>query len=168
MNISFKIRGVKELQKFLSDIPRGTVKVALKAFTEYVIGNESHGLKHSDSYKYVSGKQAGYVWSKKQIRFFFATGIWESDGQGGVKLNKYDRTGKVHAAWDYVAVTDWNYTIINPEEGAYWTRDNKGQARMPQKANWRKQTKVILDNMKGGIRSAIAAVNNYLKTKGNK
>lgn len=165
MNVSFKIRGIERLQEYLRSVPRGTVKVALKAFVEYVIGNESRGLKHSDPYKYVSGKQAGYTWSKKQIHFFFATGIWESDGQGGVILNKYQRTGKTHAAWDYVAVTDWNYTIINPEEGAYWTRDDKGQARMPQKANWRKQTRVIMDNMAGGMRSATAKVNEYLKGK---
>jgi hypothetical protein len=45
MNVNFKMRGNVELERKLRELPYGYKRVALEAFTDYIIGNESHGLK---------------------------------------------------------------------------------------------------------------------------
>lgn len=45
MNLSFKQRGIKELEDRLKKIPYGYKRIALAAFSDYTIGNSSHGLK---------------------------------------------------------------------------------------------------------------------------
>lgn len=165
MQVKFEIRGVEKLQAYLKTLPRGAVRVALKAFTIYVLGDKSHGLRHDEPQKYVSRKQAGYKTSPAQIRYFFAVGILERVGSG-VRLNHYKRSGSTAAAYDYQAVNDWKYKIVNPTAGAYFTRDNEGQTRQHSMAGRRTITKVIMDNMAGGIRSANAAINSWLKSGG--
>ena len=54
MQVKFRVRNVKAVQDFLKSVPRGAVPVALKAFAEYVLGNDRHGLRHNEPYKYVS------------------------------------------------------------------------------------------------------------------
>lgn len=163
MHVNFKVRGVEELQAFLKELPRGGVRVALKAFTEYVIGNESHGLKHPDPYKYVARKAAyGQTFKSAAQRGYVMARIRE----GTITPGTPQRTGESTNAWQYVAVSDWNYRITNPTAGAYFTRDEKGQAAQPRLVGWRKVTQVILDNMTGGIRAATAALNAWVKSRG--
>ena len=164
MNVSFKVRGIEKLEKFLKDLPHGGVKVALEAFVEYVVGNKSHGLRHDEPQKYVSRARAGYKTSAAQIRYFFAVGILERVGNT-IKLNRYKRTGETAAAWTYQMVNPWKYKIVNPKAGAYWTRDEKGQTRQHELAGRRRVSKVIADNMKGGIKSAVAALNKWMKDR---
>ena len=171
MNVNFKIRGVKEFNDFLKTIPHGGLRIALRAFTEYVIGNESHGLKHPDPYKYASRAKA---YGSTGARF--ANGNPVPDGYFSAKQFRYvaakthgftdrgsKRAGVSEDAWQYVEVSDWNYKIVNPEPGAYWTRDDYGQARQPALVGWRKVTKTIMDNFAGGVRSANAALSAWLK-----
>lgn len=162
MHVKFKIRGLEELEAFLKKLPYGGVQVALKAFVEYVLGDASHGLRHDEPQKYVSRKAAGYKTSAAQIRYFFAVGILERVGSG-IKLNRYKRSGETAAAWTSVAVNNWNYKVVNPKAGAYWTRDEKGQTTQHAMAGRRKTSKVIADNTKGGIRHAVAALNKWIK-----
>jgi len=162
MQVNFKIRGLEELEAFLKKLPRGGVRVALEAIARYVVGNTSRGLRHDEPQKYVSRKKAGYTTSAAQIRFFFATGILENVG-GKVKLNRYKRSGDTAASWAYKAVNDWNYRVVNPKAGAYWTRDEKGQTRQHAMAGRRKTSKVISDNMKGAIRSAGVALKKWIR-----
>jgi hypothetical protein len=164
MKVNFKVRGIEELQKFLESLPRGAVRIALKAFTEYVIGDENHGLKHPDPYKFVTRKSAyGFsFFTDKQRRWFFAN--LNDDESNELKIGD-NRTGTSEDAWQFVMVSDWNIRITNPEPGAYFTRDDSGQARQPEKVGWRKTTKVIMDNFAGGVRAANTAINEWLKGK---
>lgn len=157
MEVRYRVRGIKELEAFLKTLPRGTVRAALTAFTQYVIGDSRHGLKHPDPYKYVSRKRAyGQTFKNdKQRRWFYAN--------GGPDMIGNHRTGRSTDAWQYVEVSPYKYTITNPEPGAYFTRDDDGQARQPGMVGWRKVTRVIQDNMAGALRSATAAVNAWLK-----
>lgn len=174
MMVSFKVRSVEKLQKYLRSVPRGALRVALYAVTEYVIGNEQHGLKHSEPYKYVSRAEAygstgatfengnpvpaGYF-SAAQFRYVMA-----SLASGKMKIGN-NRTGASADSWQYSETGEKGYgvTITNPEPSAYWTRDNVGQARQPAKVGWRKVSKVIADNMVGAIRHANAEVGKWLK-----
>ena len=164
MQIKFRIRNVEAVQSFLRAIPRGAVKVALEAFTDYVIGDESHGLRHADPYKFVTRKSAyGFsFFTDKQRRWFF----W------ALKTGKIDpgsgkRTGESTAAWKAVPRNDgYRFTVQNNTAGGYWTRHDKKQARQLGKVGWRKIMTVLADNYKGGIRHAVAAVKAYLDKKG--
>jgi len=164
MQIKFRIRNVEAVQSFLRAIPRGAVKVALEAFTDYIIGDESHGLRHADPYKFVTRKSAyGFsFFTDKQRRWFF----W------ALKTGKIDpgsgkRTGESTAAWKAVPRNDgYRFTVQNNTAGGYWTRHDKKQARQLGKVGWRKIMTVLADNYKGGIRHAVAAVKAYLDKKG--
>lgn len=164
MNVNFKVRGIEAVQSFLASVPRGAVRVALEAFTEYVIGNDAHGLRHNEPYKYVTRKSAygvTFFTPKQQRWFFWALREGKIDPGSGV------RTGKTSAAWKAApSANGYQMKITNDTPGAYYTRDDKGQARQPAKVGWRKVTAVLAANYLGGLRAAVAAVNKYLKEKG--
>jgi hypothetical protein len=115
IEVRFVVRNVEELQAWLKTVPLGTLRAGLRAFTEYVIGNETHGLKHPDPYKYVSRESAyGYTFkSDKQRRYVMA-----KIRSGEITPGQENRTGRSEEAWQYVARTEYNYTITNPEKGA--------------------------------------------------
>lgn len=159
-----KVRGIDKLEKFLRKLPYGAKKIALKAFAEYVVGNERHGLRHDEPQRYISRARAGYKTSQAQMRYFFAVGILENVG-GKIVLNHYKRTGETAAAWNYHAVNEWQYRLVNPKIGAYYTRDNDGQTRQHALAGRRTVARVVADNFKSAIRHAQAAINKWLKGK---
>ena len=160
MNVRFKPRNVKKVQEYMRTVPRGALRVGLTAITEYIIGNEQHGLKHSEPYKYVSRKAAYGVsfFTDKQRRWFWAN--------GGPDMIGNNRTGKGANAWSYVETNrGYGTTITNPEPSAFFTRDERGQARQPAAVGWRKVSKVVADNMAGAMRSANAAIKKHLENK---
>ena len=163
MNVKFKIRNVEAVQSFLRAIPRGVLKVALEAFTEYVIGDDRHGLKHNEPYKYVTRKSAygfSFFTDKQRRWFFWALNTGQIDPGSGV------RTGQTSDGWTYTTSSNgYQYTITNSTPGAYYTRDDYGQARQPAKVGWRKVSDVLAANYLGGIRAAIAAVKRYMEVK---
>lgn len=160
MKTTFRVRNLEKVQKYLLSLPRGVVRVALAALSEYLLGNEQHGLKHSDPYKYVSRKSAYGVtfFTEKQRRWFWAN--------GGPDMIGNNRTGESSKAWRAEPRNDgYRYTLINETRAAYYTRNDYGQARQPAKVGWRKVSQVVKDNLAGAFRHAMAAVNKYLKEK---
>lgn len=163
MNTRFQIRNIKEVQDFLKQLPRGTLRDGLRAFSKFILGNTSHGLRHSESYRFVSrarayGKPssapAGYF-SWKQFRFVAAI------TEGFTK--PYQRTGETSAAWEMQETNGgYGYTFKNPKPAAYYLRDESGQARQPALVGWRKVSRVLQDNMAGAMRSAMAAVKKWI------
>jgi len=163
MNVKFRVRGVEAVEAFLRSVPYGATKVALQAFSEYIVGNDAHGLKHNETYKYVTRKSAyGFsFFTDKQRRWFF----WALK-EGVINPGSGERTGETSAAWKAEPRNDgYRYTITNNTAGGFYTRDDKGQARQPAKVGWRKVSAVLAANYLGGIRAAIFAVNEYLKGK---
>ena len=174
MQVSFKFRNVEAVQKYLRTVGRGLMRVGLYAVAEYIIGNGQHGLKHAEPYKYVSRADAygstgatfengnpvpdGYF-SASQYRYVMA-----KLASGEMKIGDY-RTGVSTESWQYVETGSKGYgvTITNPEEGAYFTRDDYGQARQPAAVGWRKVSTVIADNIKGAMRHADAEIRKYLQ-----
>lgn len=157
------MRSLDPVNKYLKTVPFGALKVGLKAFVEYILGNSSHGLRHDEPQKYVSRKAAGYTTSAAQMRFFFATGILERTGDGGIKLNRYTRSGETAAAWKASEKNNgYAYTLSNEKEGAYWKRSEDGQTGQHELAGARKVSEVIRDNQKGAERSSNAAIKKYI------
>ena len=163
MNVNFKIRNIAAVQSFLRSVPRGVLKVVLEAFTEYIVGNDAHGLKHNDPYKYVIRKFAygvSFFTDKQRRWFFWALRTGQIDPGSGT------RTGKTSEAWKAVSSAGgYQYKITNDTAGGYYTRDDKGQARQLAKVGWRKVSKVLADNYLGAIRAVVAAVKRYLASK---
>ena len=165
MSLQFsKIRGLDKVQAYLKSLPRGMIRVALKAFTEYVLGNQQRGLRHYQPYKYVTRKKAyGQTFKSDAQRRYIMARIRE----GSIDPGYPHRTGETQRGWHYRIVKGgYGMSIENPTPGAYYTADEAGQARLNALAGWRKVLAVIRDNMAGGLRSATAAVNAYLRSKG--
>lgn len=163
MQVKFRIRGVEAVQAFLRAVPRGAVKVALQAFSEYILGNDQHGLRHNEPYKYVTRKAAYGVtfFTEKQRRWFF----WALR-TGQIDPGSGKRTGETSRAWKAEPRNNgYRYTLTNNTAGGYYTRDDYGQARQPAKVGWRKVRDVVDANYLGGIRAVTAAVKNYLQSK---
>ena len=163
MQIRFNIRNLKEIQSFLKELPRGTRKAGVEAFARAIIGNKRRGLKHDDPYKFVTRKRAykkvsdappGYF-SWKQFRYVAAI------TKGFTEF--YKRTGATSEAWTLRPTSGgYGYAIENKSRGAYYIRDDEGQAAQPRLVGWRKTMKVIADNMDGAKRATLAAVKRWI------
>jgi hypothetical protein len=155
--ISIKMRGAEELNKFLKALPRGTMKDAIKAMADYMIGDDSHGLKHYPS-RVHHGPGNPYKWqSDKQRRAYFA-----SNGFGsGIP---YSRTNKLRDNWTQ-SVDPYRKTLFNRLNYARYVMGGD-QQRGHKADGWRKMAKVIEDNIKGGMRAATQAVARWIKNKG--
>jgi len=160
MSVKITMRGIEAVQEYLKTVPRGALKDALAAFTEYIVGNEQHGLKHADPYKFVTRKAAygfPFFTDKQRKWFFWALNTGQIDPGSG------KRSGESTGAWKAEPRNDgYRYTISNPTAGAYYTQSDTGQARQPALVGWRKVAKNIEDNLKGAMRSANAAVKRRL------
>lgn len=162
MNTGVKIRNFEEIQKFLKDLPRGTLRTGLDAMSEYFLGNEQHGLRHYPPYKYVARKRAypevNGFFSDKQRRYVMAM-----IRAGKITPGTPKRTGTTAAGW-HKNVTNNGYgiSIQNSEKSAFYTMSDTGQARQPQKVGWRTMTTVIESNMAGAMRHALAEVKKWI------
>lgn len=153
MEVKFEIRGVEELQRFLRDLPKGTVKVAIEALGEWFIGTDRRGLRHPPPYRYVSRKRAygaSFV-SEKQRKWFWAN--------GGPDMIGDNRTGETNNSWEsHITKGGYSLSLQNRSKGAYYTMSDTGQARQPALAGWRKVSDIVSTNMAGAIRHAKAAI----------
>lgn len=160
IKIGQPIRNLAQVQYFLKRLPRGTIRVALKAFAEYLIGDSGHGLRHEPGYRYVSRAKAygdTFV-SDKQRKWFWAN--------GGPDMIGNNRTGQTSAGYGYQETRGgYGINITNSTPGAYYTQSDAGQAAQPALVGWRKVTANIKGNIHGALRSATAAVNQYLRSK---
>jgi hypothetical protein len=180
MPIKITMRGIEAVQEYLKTVPRGALKDALAAFTEYIVGNKQHGLKHADPYKFVPRSKAYPDAPYAPSEFKKGSGIYSMSPKGyfswaqfhkvGMLTNwfttSYTRTKESTGAWDAKPTNGgYGYTISNPTAGAYYTRSDTGQARQPAMVGWRKVARVIADNTAGAMRAANAAVKRRLVQK---
>jgi hypothetical protein len=166
MNIKFNVRGLEEVKAYLKSLPRALKDTAMKAFTEYLIGNQSHGLKHYSPYKYVMRKRAyGQTFkSDKQRRFKQRRFVMAAIKEGRIDPGVPHRTGKGQRGWQ-MAKTPRGYSISNNEPSMYYSMSDTGQANLNRMAGWRNVAKAIADNMAGAMRHANAAVKALLSRK---
>ena len=167
MKVKFgEIKGIEKVSAYLKQVPSGqvpsgTVRVGLRAIVEWFIGNGQRGLKHYQPYKYVSRKKAyGQTFSSDKQRRYVMARIREGSIDPGVP----HRTGRTQRGYEIVESNNgYRMTIKNEEAGAFYTRDDKGQARLNALAGWRKALDIISTNVDGALRHATAAINKFLK-----
>jgi len=155
--ISFKVRGIEQVQAFLKALPRGTMKVAIAAMSEYMLGDDTHGLRHYPPRR-THGAGNPYRWqSDKQRRAFFAT-----KGFGRGIPSK--RNGELSRGWQ-ASADPYRKTLFNRVPYAKYVMADAQQTGH-RVDGWRKIGKVITDNMKGGMLRARQAVARWIKNKG--
>jgi hypothetical protein len=67
MNIFFRIRGMSEVESMLKEIPYGVKRLAIGAVTDYLIGDDTHGLTYYPpvtTQKYVRTFTLKHGWSR--------------------------------------------------------------------------------------------------------
>ena len=157
MQTGFNIRGIEEIQAFFRKLPRGSLRAGMRAFGEYILGNEQRGLRHSEPYKYVSRKSAYGItfFTEKQRSWFWAN--------GGPDMIGNNRTGESAKAWTLIEKNNgYKISLQNQTRAAFYTRNDKGQARQPAKVGWRKTSAVVAANTAGAMRAANAAVKKWI------
>jgi len=160
--IKLDVRGLKEVKAFLKDEPRGSIRVALQAFVEYIIGNERRGLKKEPK-RVQHGPGNPYQWqSEKQRKAYFA-----SDGFGaGIP---YARTHKLSTGWTSTPKQDGYKQIIENKNAPYADFvPGVIQQRGHWADGWRKVRDVIADNFRGAVAEANRAVSKWLKERQKK
>jgi len=157
MNIKYRVAGVEEVTAWIKSLPRGVKAAGMRAISEYIIGDERHGLRHDVSYRYISRKQAypptGWQ-SDKQRRYV----MWAIKS-GVIKI------GRKHDPTHYSKSWNWK------QENSQWDRtDITGKLpfdRFPSRHNilggWRHYMDVISTNMVGAMQAGQRAVNKLLK-----
>jgi len=151
------IRNLKKVQDYLKKLPRGTMKAAIVAITEYIIGNEKHGLRHDDPYKQTTRKKVyGRTFESDKQRKYVMAAI----ADGRIKIGQRKPNPDKTRGYGYKLTNNgYNATITNESEGAYWARVWGGWR------NWRNVAKVVNANIKGALRHATAEVNKVLNKK---
>lgn len=151
--VSIKIRGQEAVQRFLETVPRGTIKVAMAAISDYILGDDRHGLRHEPA-RVTHGAGNKYKWnSEKQRKAFFASG-----GFGGGIPSK--RTGQMKDGWK-VSVDPYRTTIYNRVKHAQFVvGDNQQRGHKADK--WRHVQQIVKDNLQGAFRSARNAVGKWI------
>src|SRR3990167_11099991 len=116
----------ENVKAFLKTVPRGAKRAALAPIAFYVMGNESHGLKHDEIYRKVTRKSVygKSFFTLRQLRFFFF-----ALRKGLIKV-PYRRTGRQSKSWD-VDLSNLDRPIIySLDPTVKWTR---GQTRLHQR-----------------------------------
>jgi len=157
MNVKFSARNVDKVKKFIASLPLGAKIAAMEAFSEYVVGDENHGLKQEPEQK-THGVGNPYEWqSENQRRAFFA-----SDGFGrGIPTV---RTHEGVNSWTVISKNS-NWTQVKIEGGNVFVQGD-WQQKGHKRDGWRKYSEILKTNMAGGIRHAMSKVNEFLKKKG--
>ena len=162
--IKISVKGIDEVRAFLARLGAEAKHVTEGAVTEYLIGDETHGLKHYPPYKYLGTSEEGAYkkvyggfFSDRQRRYVMAM---IREGQiipGQSSSNRY--MGDAWHAEDkgryWVAMNDVAHT-------KYVVGDTD-QSRMMEMKGWDKISKNIKNNLKDAFRYAKEQVKQWLK-----
>ena len=156
--IKVSIKNLDKVVAFLKTVPLGMKTVTGRAVADYLVGNQSHGLKHYTPYKYVSYKSIGGFVSDKQRRYVMA-----KIRSGEIDPGYPHRTGNMQRGW-VVGGDPPRYVIKNDVSYSNYVVGDNEQSRMHNKIGWRTVSKNISDNMKGAIRAANLAIAKWINT----
>ena len=160
--IKTSIRGIEQLKAYFAKLPSNVRKIAVDEVTEYLVGDQQHGLKHYVPYKYVSRKSAyGQTFkSDKQRRYVMA-----KIRSGEITPGKSNRSGALSAGWAYKKQGGgYGAKIYNSQEYAKFVMGDETQARQPKKVGWRVMAQVISTNIKGAMQKANNEIAKWLKS----
>ena len=153
-----EITGMAEFQAYLARLAPALRERVEGAIAEYLIGNDSHGLRHEADYKYVSRAAAyGQTFVSDRQRRYVMARIREGSITPGVE----NRTHQMVAGWDYEQASGQTY-LRNEVPGVEYVQGDN-QARQPAMVGWRRVSDVISTNIAGALRHASAAIAQMLR-----
>ena len=160
MQVKIAIRGLDAVKAFLKELPRGSMRTALQAFGEYILGDDNHGLRHMVGYKFVSRTSAyGFAFFTAKQRGWFFAALKAGEIQPG-SGNRTDTT----RGWTMVSTNSgYSVSLRTNSKAAWYTMGDSSQARQPARVGHRKVSDVIRTNMAGAFRAAVQAVNAWIK-----
>ena len=147
---------VATIGDFIVSLPTGTKRAAHKAYAEYIVGNDQHGLRHEPAYKEVSRTRAygrPFQTAKQRNWFFWALNT------GQIHPGQNNRTHAMQNGWK---LTD-NGNIRNDTPGIKWVMGDGTQANQPNLVGWRVAGDIARTNHKGAIRAAQKSANEWIK-----
>ena len=154
--IKISVRNIDRVHAFLRTIPQGAKRHASKAFSEYIVGDSRHGLKHDDPYQQTTRKAVyGQQWKSEKQRKYVMGAISRGEIVLGQRKHSPTKASQGYA----VSQTRDGYVIVNKEPGAFWSRVWNKWPR------WKHTNEVIKNNMKGAMRHTVGAVNKFLRSK---
>ena len=159
-------KGIPQVQAYIDSVLRGVKTVASEGVAEYLVGDDTHGLKHYPPYRHVPwrsvyGDQFGGFASDAQRKFVMAQ-IREGKIDPGISSsNGYTRDGWRYRMWQ--KSTQW--TLENDVRHTRWLMGDNEQSKHSQMQGWRKVSRVIADNLRGAFRHGQAKVNEYLRNR---
>ena len=168
--LKVQIKGIPEIKAFLQKVALGFKNTATYAVAEYLIGDESHGLKHAPYYKHIN-RYAGFP----EASYISSTGKtvygWHSEKQhkyvmaaiarGDIVPGQDNRTGNLQDNWQIGGEAP-RYVLENKTSYAGYVQGNQ-QTRMHSLIGWRRFGQVIKDNWNGAMRHANQAIARLLK-----
>lgn len=159
MNIRITSKGIPEVQAWLKTIANGVRTRSMEWVLQYLVGDQTHGLKHYPPYKYITMQRAyGGFKSDRQRRYVMAM-IKEGKIDPGVP----HRTGELQRGWTYRMWSQATQgTISNPTSYAQYVMGNEQQANMHKLIGWRTVMTNIKDNLQGAFRHARAELKKWL------
>ena len=166
MNIRYNIVNADKVAEYIKSLPPGIKAAAMRAISEYVIGDKNHGLKHDVRYKYVSRKRAygkvsaappGYF-SWKQFRYVMA-----KLHSGEMKIGRENDPTKYSQSWRWEQKnSQWDRTEVQGR-----VPFDRFPSRQNKLVGWRHYLEVVQSNMKGAMQEAQRKVDEFIK-KGQK
>ena len=171
--IKVSVRGLEEVRKKLATLGKEAKHFSESKVGEYLVGDQTHGLKHYPGYVYVN-RYAGFP----ELAYRTSTGkivpgfkskeqhgyVMAMIGEGKIDPGVPHRTGELQRGWE---LNDRGrfWEIRNQTEYAGWVMGDVGQTRMHNLIGWRKVMDNIRDNLKGAFRHAQAELKKWLKTR---
>jgi len=157
MDVRYKVRGNEKTQAYLKTVPRGTIRTALDAIAEYIIGDARHGLSHDDPYRQTTREAVyGKTFESDAQRRYVMAAI--KDGRIKIGERNPDPTEASENWYHEPTNNGYGQTIKNDSPGAYWSREWGGWK------NWRSVDKVVQSNIAGALRHAGAEVKKWLRS----
>lgn len=153
-------KGIPEIQAWMRTLPNGIKIAFMRAFTEYMIGDEHHGLRHEPGYKYVTPFQSYSGDPAKAARQ--RAWIFSHLDQ----IGQDNRTHDISNSWASKETSDWTRVqITNQAPGVGWVMGAQ-QSRQSRAAGWRYYGDVLKTNMAGAFNAGLRAVRALLSRKG--
>jgi len=174
MNIRYNIVNADKVAEYIKSLPRGIKAAAMRAISEYIIGNGQHGLKHDVAYKYVprnripvatlitygplKGKIVRGYFSSKQ--YYYVTWALRT---GRMKIGRKNDPTKYSQSWRWEQKdSKWDRTQVQGK-----LPFDRFPSRHNMLAGWRHYLEVVQSNMKGAMQEAQRKVDEFIK-KGTK
>jgi hypothetical protein len=152
----------KDLADLISSAPKAARGRMTEAAARYIIGDMERGAKHYPPYKYVTRKRAygKTFFSDRQRRY-----VMMMIRAGKIDPGYPHRTGIIQRGW-YVRGSGAKATIANDARGVDFVHGDQKQARLNRLVGWRTMSKIAKDNIKGAMKAADKALQDYLREKG--